>query len=313
MACCGGCREADVVAYEVAPTMPGAPSRDCARRRADVDLRVARTFTKADVLGMVRNAPEGRALSYVVRRAANEYSSPSVLLIVPGVVRGLYYSLALVGILALAIGTSVRLRRPHDPATLHFFWLGVAFFGVLSFTPSGRYDRLDYFFEWADVVARLVATALLPFRARLSGAPPFMDSHDRGAQAVAGGLPARGGAGPPACVCPDQSGEGRGSAGGAGAHRAIRVRVSGGLPAWRVATDGSRADAPALGHGDASASLDRVGVVGRSRAVRHALRAAAGSAPFRHTHPIRRFCWAYSAGVRVRSGSLPADGHRGAD
>ncbi len=26
---------------------------------------------------------------------------------------------------------------------------------MLAFTPSGRYDRLDYFFEWADMVARL--------------------------------------------------------------------------------------------------------------------------------------------------------------
>ena len=57
---------------------------------------------------------------------------------------GLYYSVALVGILAIVVGASVRLRRPNDPATLHFFWLTVAFFGVLAFTPSGRYDRLDY-------------------------------------------------------------------------------------------------------------------------------------------------------------------------
>ena len=78
----------------------------------------------------------------------------------PLVRSGLYYSLALVGILAIVVGASVRLRRPHDPATLHFFWLTVAFFGVLAFTPSGRYDRLDYFFEWADLVARLALPPL---------------------------------------------------------------------------------------------------------------------------------------------------------
>ena len=59
---------------------------------------------------------------------------------------GLYYSLAVVGILALIIGASVRLRRPADQATLHFFWLSVAFSGALTFTNSGRFDRLDYFF-----------------------------------------------------------------------------------------------------------------------------------------------------------------------
>jgi PAS domain S-box-containing protein len=68
---------------------------------------------------------------------------------------GLYYSLALVGVLALVVGSSVRLRRPNDPATLHFFWLTVAFSGVLAFTPVGRFDRLDAFLDWADAVARL--------------------------------------------------------------------------------------------------------------------------------------------------------------
>ena len=43
---------------------------------------------------------------------------------------GLYYSLALVGVVALTVAASVRLRRPNDPATLHFFWLVVSFFSV---------------------------------------------------------------------------------------------------------------------------------------------------------------------------------------
>jgi PAS domain S-box-containing protein len=54
----------------------------------------------------------------------------------------------------------VRLRRPNDPATLHFFWLTVAFFGVLAFSPSGRYDHLDYFFDWADAIARFLLPPL---------------------------------------------------------------------------------------------------------------------------------------------------------
>src|SRR5262245_19128982 len=48
---------------------------------------------------------------------------------------GLYYSLALVGILSLVVGASVRLRRPNDSATLHFFWLAVAIAGVLAYMP----------------------------------------------------------------------------------------------------------------------------------------------------------------------------------
>ena len=36
----------------------------------------------------------------------------------------------------------------------------MAFFGVLAFSPSGRYDRLDYFFDWADLVARVLLPPL---------------------------------------------------------------------------------------------------------------------------------------------------------
>ena len=64
-----------------------------------------------------------------------------------------------IGIFTLLVGASVRLRRPHDPATLHFFWLCLAFFGTLTFSFS-RLDRLDWYFYWADVVATLLLAPL---------------------------------------------------------------------------------------------------------------------------------------------------------
>jgi two-component system NtrC family sensor kinase len=73
---------------------------------------------------------------------------------------GLYYSLALVGIVALAVAASVRLRRPNDPATLHFFWLVVSFFSVVAFTPTRHAGRLDAFFDWANAVGRLTLPPL---------------------------------------------------------------------------------------------------------------------------------------------------------
>ena len=66
---------------------------------------------------------------------------------------------AAIGIFTLLVGASVRLRRPHDPATLHFFWLCLAFFGTLTFSFS-RLDRLDWYFYWADVVATLLLAPL---------------------------------------------------------------------------------------------------------------------------------------------------------
>src|SRR4030095_10810239 len=54
----------------------------------------------------------------------------------------------------------VRLRRPRDPATLHFFWLCVAFFGVFTFSFSGRLERRDWVFYWADAVSMLALPPL---------------------------------------------------------------------------------------------------------------------------------------------------------
>ena len=53
-----------------------------------------------------------------------------------------------------------RLRRPRDPATLHFFWVAVAFFGVITFSFSGRLDRLDWVFYWSDAVSILALPPL---------------------------------------------------------------------------------------------------------------------------------------------------------
>ena len=79
---------------------------------------------------------------------------------IPSGSRPLYFALAAVGIFSLLVGASVRLRRPDHQATLHFFWLCIAFFGVLAFSFSGRLDTLDRVFYWGDVVAMLMLPPL---------------------------------------------------------------------------------------------------------------------------------------------------------
>jgi PAS domain S-box-containing protein len=150
---------ANVLATAVAPEAAGAVA---GIQVGDVLLQIdgREATTLADVTAALHGAVEGRALTYVVQRQGAEQPVRIVLQPMPTVRLGLYYSLALVGVLSIVVGGSVRLRRPNDPATLHFFWLTVAFFGVLAFTPSGRYDHLDYFFEWSDLVARLVLPPL---------------------------------------------------------------------------------------------------------------------------------------------------------
>ena len=48
------------------------------------------------------------------------------------------FALAAVGVFSLLVGASVRLRRPDHQATLHFFWLTVAFFGASIASFSAR-------------------------------------------------------------------------------------------------------------------------------------------------------------------------------
>jgi PAS domain S-box-containing protein len=150
---------ANILATAVAQPSAGATA---GLQVGDVLLQIDGGEARAlsDVTAALHSAADGRAVTYVIQRHGAEQPIAVVLQPMPTVRSGLYYSLALVGILAIVVGGSVRLRRPNDPATLHFFWLTVAFFGVLAFTPSGAYDRVDYFFEWADLVARLVLPPL---------------------------------------------------------------------------------------------------------------------------------------------------------
>jgi two-component system NtrC family sensor kinase len=150
---------ANVVAAQVAP--------DTAGSRAGIqpgDMLVTANgheiATEAQIRQLLHSGTAGERVRYVIVRQSDSLPLAIELSPMPLVRRGLYYSMALVGILAIAVGASVRLRRPADRATLHFFWLTVAFSCALAFTPSGRYDRLDYFFDWADLLGRVILPPL---------------------------------------------------------------------------------------------------------------------------------------------------------
>jgi two-component system, NtrC family, sensor kinase len=112
------------------------------------------------VLDAQHGTQRGQPLTYVVSREGE--TSPARILLepLPASQLTLYYALVIVAVVSLLVGCSVRVQRPTDPATLHFFWLTVAFFGVCGFSYSGRLDRLDWLFYWADVVALLVLPPL---------------------------------------------------------------------------------------------------------------------------------------------------------
>jgi len=115
--------------------------------------------TVEDVRHRLGSANETDKLSYAVLRLGERSIMSVNVAPIPGGNATLYVICAAIGIFTLLVGASVRLRRPNDPATLHFFWLCLAFFGTLTFSFS-RLDRLDWYFYWADVVATLLLAPL---------------------------------------------------------------------------------------------------------------------------------------------------------
>ena len=113
-----------------------------------------------DLVDAFHHARAGETLTYTVLRLQAHQMISVPVAPVPSGSQALYLSLAAVGIFSLLVGASVRLRRPDHQATLHFFWLSIAFFGVLSLSFSGRLDTLDKIFYWGDVVAMLMLPPL---------------------------------------------------------------------------------------------------------------------------------------------------------
>jgi two-component system NtrC family sensor kinase len=116
--------------------------------------------TPSDVLDVLHRRRSGEELAYTVLRQGQRGLVRLQLHGVPEGHRAMYYVQAAVAIFTLFVGCMVRLRRTHDQASLHFFWLSVAFFGVFAFSFSGRFDRLDWVFYWADVAALVLLSPL---------------------------------------------------------------------------------------------------------------------------------------------------------
>ena len=121
----------EVVASAVAEDGPGARAGvRVGDRLLAIDDRPVASIT--DVTARLHAVSRGDQLGYQVLRLDTRELLRIDVDPVPQGNRALYYVLAVTGIFTLLVGTAVRLRRPQDPATLHFFWLTVAFFGVLA-------------------------------------------------------------------------------------------------------------------------------------------------------------------------------------
>ncbi len=171
-----GARAQGVTALDVAPDSPAAAS---GVRPGDVLLAVNGVAVEepADVVEYQHSGTAGTSLSYTILRIGSREAF-EVSLAEAARPSSMYFVLAAVGLFTLLVGASVRLRRPRDQATLHFFWLCVAFFGAFTFSFNGPFDRLDWTFYWGDAVAMALLPPLLlhftlvfPERPRRTSAP----------------------------------------------------------------------------------------------------------------------------------------------
>jgi hypothetical protein len=153
-------RSQGVTAAELADR---APAVRAGVRLGDVLLAIdgRPVDSPADVVAAAHRAGPGTRLTYTLLRLGTREMVQVRLAPIPQGNSFLYFILATVGIFTLMVGAWVRLRRPGDQSSLHLFWLTVAFFGVFTFSFSGRFDRLDWLFYWADMVALLALAPML--------------------------------------------------------------------------------------------------------------------------------------------------------
>src|SRR6185295_17344756 len=140
----------------------GSPAARAGLQRGAVLLAVngMPVERRADVIEYQHRGTAGTTLQYTLVRLGTRQAIDVELAPSPHG-SSMYFVLAAVGLFTLLVGASVRLRRPDDQATLHFFWLCVAFFGAFTFSFTGPLDRLDWIFYWGDAVSMALVPALL--------------------------------------------------------------------------------------------------------------------------------------------------------
>ena len=148
-----------VVAAEIADNTPAAQAD---LRQGDVLLAIDDQPVESlgDVVAALHGSRPGATARYTVLRLGTREVVDLRIAPIPNGARPFYFLLAGVGIFTLLVGGAVRALRPRDPATLHFLWLSVAFFGLFTFSFSGRLDRLDWVFYWGDAISMLMLPAL---------------------------------------------------------------------------------------------------------------------------------------------------------
>ena len=114
-----------------------------------------------DVTKQLFRAQPGTQLTYELRRSGRETRATTTVVAIPQPdpfsLRGF---LEFVGVLYLAIGLFVLLKRWNASHAVHFYLICLTSFIFYSFSYSGKFNTFDWAVYWSDTVARLLLPAL---------------------------------------------------------------------------------------------------------------------------------------------------------
>src|SRR5467141_2007576 len=141
---------------------PNSPATRAGIRPGDVLLTInsAKVTRAAEVARRLDRAGLWTQVRYKLSRGGEEFDTPLLTAPAEKPLATENY-LRVVGLLFLFIGLFIFIRRWNAPRAVHFYVFCLVSFICWSFHYSGKLDTFDWEVYWAEVVARLLAPALL--------------------------------------------------------------------------------------------------------------------------------------------------------
>src|SRR6059058_3449708 len=141
---------------------PNSPATRAGIRPGDVLLTIntAKVTRAAEVARRLDRAGLWTQLHYKLSRGGEEFETPLLTAPAEKPLATENY-LRIVGLLYLFIGLFIFIRRWNAPRAVHFYVFCLVSFVLWSFHFSGKLDTFDWEVYWSEIVARLLAPALL--------------------------------------------------------------------------------------------------------------------------------------------------------